>query len=163
MKYYGYLISSKKKNRAIVLNEDPEIKTRSRELYARANMVKCCFAKCSSDVKRLIFRTYFSTIYCASLWDVDIKKHDLITIAYNDTLRIIFGLYKYCSASTAFVTERIGNLTALRRLAVFSLRSRIERSENVILAALYNVMLKYGQSSNLLKMWNKLLTPSPLG
>ena len=163
VKYLGYAISTKKKNRAIVFNEDPETKTRARELYARANMIRCYFAKCSSDVKSLLFRTYFSSIYCSSLWEVDIKKHDQLMVAYNDTLRIVFGLYKFCSASTAFVNARINNLTAVRRHAVFSLLSRIKISKNVILVALYNLTVKDCQSSNLSKIWNHLLKPSTLG
>ena len=159
VKYLGYLISSKKKNRSIILCEEPEIKLRIRELYMRSNMIRCYFSKCSREVKKLLFNTYFSTIYCSSLWEINVKKHDHLMIAYNDALRIIFGLHRWCSASAAFVKERIGNLTFVRRTAVFSLRSRIENTDNVILKAIYSALFKDGHVCKLANIWNVLLTP----
>jgi len=53
-----------------------EIDRRQREIYARANLIVSRFSSCSYEVKLYLFRTYFSNIYCSSLW-VPVRRNIL--------------------------------------------------------------------------------------
>ena len=108
--YLGYLISSKCKNKSVILDDEIEIKKRKCEIYMRAYMIRNVFVYCSVAVKQQLFHSYLDSIYCCSLWNFKIKRQHSIMIAYNNALRIIFGLHSRCSASQAFVLLNIGNV-----------------------------------------------------
>jgi len=67
VKYLGFNVSSKTKSRKCVLDDEKEIQKRACEVYMRANMIRSYFSCCSYHVKRKLFQSYLSTIYCCSL------------------------------------------------------------------------------------------------
>jgi len=60
--YLGICIASGKRH-----YDTEEIEKRPRELRIRANMIASRFHHATSDMKKLIFTTYFSQIYCMGL------------------------------------------------------------------------------------------------
>ena len=60
-KYLGCIISND-------LKDDNDIKKTLRGIYARSNMLIRRFYNCSSSVKKLLFKTYCTNLYCAHLW-----------------------------------------------------------------------------------------------
>ncbi len=149
VKYLGYEISC--------WNRDTnELMRRKRELYMQANLVASRFRSCNIGVKKYIFNTYFSNIYCASLWNpVCVKSLHAVKVAYNDSFRILFGYNRRCSASAMFVRNGICDFTAVRRRAVMSLLTRLARSSNPILINIFNSRMFL--DSSLYQTWRSLL------
>ena len=91
------------------------------------------FNYCSPDVKRCMFTSYCSTMYCSSIWfDSAVTSMRKLKITYNNGLRRILNLSKYSSASEMFVNLNIPSFDELLRKIVFSFRSRIQDSSNSI-------------------------------
>jgi len=117
-----------------------EIMRRRREIYARANLLSSRFGSCSHGVKLYLFNTYFSSIYCSSLW-VPVRRTilDKLKTAYNDAFRILFGYSRRSSASEMFCENACRDFYAMRRSAAYSLLKRIANSDNsLIVAILYS-------------------------
>jgi len=128
IKYLGYLISCKTKYKKKTLDDDPEIKKRICDIYMRAYMIRSYFSKCSPEVKCKLYKSYLSSIYCCSTWNININKEHPIRIAHNNSLRIVFDLLKRCSISEAFVQRRIGNISYILRISCNSLQQRLASS-----------------------------------
>jgi len=149
VRYLGCLISSKLRYHKMIIDDIPEIKSRICELYRNANIIKSRFSHCSQLVKRNLFLSYFSSIYCCSLWLNVITKSHSARVAHNDALRIIFGIPRFSSASDAFVANRIGNIDYVLRTAMYSLKQRICATDNILLSTIDN--------KDLSAIWNSYL------
>ncbi len=149
VRYLGYDINCRKR-------DEEELIRRKRELYARANLIRNRFSSCSLAVKKFLFRTFFSNIYCNSVW-VPLKKSLLhhIKVAYNDACRIVFGRNRRDSASAMFCDLTLCGFNSVRRIAAFSLLRRIAMSDNTIVKAIINsnVFTK----SSISKEWKSIL------
>jgi len=109
VRYLGYDINCRDR-------DSEELSRRRRELYARANLIQSRFGACSYNVKIHLFKTFFSTVYCCSLW-VPVWKAilDKVRTAYNDAFRIIFGYSRRSSASSTFCENSVRDFYAIRR------------------------------------------------
>lgn len=149
VKYLGYDISCWERDTS-------ELRRRKRELYMQANLVASRFSTCSVSVKEYIFKTFFSNIYCSSLW-LPIKKCQLqsVKVAYNDAFRILFKYSRRCSATNMFAQHRIPDFDAVRRRSSFSLASRLAVTANPILKFIFSskIFLK----SSLYDTWSSIL------
>ena len=69
-------------------------------LYAQANVLARKFCLCNISTKITLFQAYCAPMYTSSLW-CKFKKYNLksITVAYNNSLRILINLPSRCSAS----------------------------------------------------------------
>ena len=85
-KYLGYFLSEDK-------IDDAEISKQIRTLYIRSNKLLRRFSYCTIDVKKELFRTYCSSLYCCSLWS-DYRKatYKKLTVALNNIHRRLLGL-----------------------------------------------------------------------
>jgi len=83
--YLGYDMSSSIKH-----YDFKEIDKRCHALRVRANMLASRFSKVSDDVKKLLFKTYFSTIYCSSLWIPQTQSClQKVRVTHNDCFNIL--------------------------------------------------------------------------
>ena len=73
VRYLGYDIQKVPYYNTDKLNDTNEIVKRIRDLYKRANMLKCKFNVCSLKVKKYLFVTYVSTVYCLLFKLMDTK------------------------------------------------------------------------------------------
>ena len=100
--------------------------------------------------------TYCSNLYCAPMW-FDCTKTALkkLKVAYNNSLRRFMGLPWYNSASEKFVNLNIKSFGEMLRCFVYSFRSRIMISGNLMLIGIYHSpRIIY---SNLWAWWRTLL------
>ena len=127
-----------------------------RLLYTRVNILKQSFKHCTETVKILLFKSFFSALYCASLWCY-FKKACLqkIEVAYNNSLRIFMGLPKLCSIRTEFVTRNLNHFDALMRKQIYSLKRRISESNNLYIEIIHNSDLYL--RSDLFQLWEQSL------
>ena len=65
-KYLGYLLSEDQRG-------DGDIAKQMRTLYIRFNKLLRMFSYCTINVKMELFRSYYSPLYCCSLWS-DYRK-----------------------------------------------------------------------------------------
>ena len=78
-RYLGITIST--------YNSNVDLKRQMRKLYANVNLLLRKLSKCSVDVKCVVFKTYWSNLYCAPMW-FDCTKAALkrLEIAYTKSL-----------------------------------------------------------------------------
>ena len=128
-RYLGTTISIK--------NSELDLKRQMRKMYANANVLLRKFSKCSINVKCYLFKTYCSNLYCAPMW-FDYTKTALkkLKVAYNNSLRRFMGLPWHNSASEMFVNLNIKSFGEMLRCFVYSFRSRIMISGNLMLIAI---------------------------
>ena len=70
-----------------------------------------------------MFKSYWSTMYCSSMWfDSTVTAMRKLIIAYNNGLRRILNLPKYNSASEMFVNLNIPSFDELLRNLYIVLR-----------------------------------------
>ena len=116
-KYLGHIINNN-------LTDDDDIARQKRCLYAQANVLarKCCLYNISSKI--ILFQTYCAPMYTSSLW-CKLKKYSLksITVAYNNSLRILLNLPSRCSASFMFATNYIKSFNERIRIHIQSFMS----------------------------------------
>lgn len=132
VRYLGFDINCRKR-------EEDELVRRKCELYPRANLLKNRFSSCTLPVKKFLFQTFFSNIYCNSVW-VPVRKVLLknVKVAYNDACRIVFGKSRRSSASEMFCELCLNDFNAMRRSSAYSLLQRLAESNNLILNSLVN-------------------------
>ena len=71
------------------------------------------------DVKKILFMTYCSSLYCCSLWSAyDYVTLRSIHVAHNNVLRFMFHLPQYTRVSNIFASLNIPNFSVLRRKLV---------------------------------------------
>ncbi|KAJ0171690.1 hypothetical protein K1T71_012453 [Dendrolimus kikuchii] len=122
-----------------------------RALSVRSNMLARRFARCSDNVKMLLFKTYCTTIYTCELWCKYTKaEYSALRVQYNNALRIMLRLPKFCSASEMFTETRLPGFAALIRQRVANTRERFYNSQNKIVAALLQI------NGPLIEHWMKL-------
>jgi len=132
--YLGFSIATGKQH-----NDTEEIEKRLRELRIRANMVAARFYNASIDVKRLIFKTYFSQIYCLGLWIPGTAKlNSEAKVTLNNCLQKVFGIKGIDSMSQEFVRNGFLTWGELRRKSMHSLLERVASCPNEIIVSLFN-------------------------
>ena len=154
VRYLGYLIQQKTKWDVDFNSDEDEITRKSAEIYKRAFMIRSKFNKCSLKVKKYLFTTYLSSIYCSSLWNLNSSEKRKITVAYNNAFRIVCNFRKDCSATEMFQENQVRNFIDVRKVAIFSLSGRNFNSLNQIIEFIsYSSIHGESKMSN---TWNNL-------
>ena len=75
--------------------------TRGAELLVqmeKQSIISRKFANCSINV--VVFKTYCSCLYTSQLWGTCLSRTmNRLKVAYNESLRMVLGIPRYCSAS----------------------------------------------------------------
>jgi len=130
--YLGYQIDNSSKK-----YDDNEIQRKYYHIKVRANMLASRFSKTCEIVRRQLFLTYFSSIYCCSLWVTETQKvHNLVKVAYNNCFRILFKIRGPHSISNEFVNRRLNTFDRMRRRNCYSLCNRVMQSNNIVISSL---------------------------
>ena len=127
-----------------------------RAIYARANMIARQFYMCTERVKVKLFQTFFSTLYTAQLWwkysQSSLKK---LTVAYNNSFRLLFNISRYESASGMLTQRSINGCCCIIRKLIYRFMLRLNKSENTIIKdILKSDMIK---KPDIWKHWTSLL------
>lgn len=149
VRYLGYDICCWERDKT-------ELVRRKRELYSQANLAASRFRNSRLDIKKYIFKTFFSNMYCMSLWcPTEPSMLRSVQVAYNDAFRILFGFSRRSSASMMFAQHEILDFKGIRRRAVISLLTRLCKSSNPVLSGLFNSRMLL--DSSLYQSWRILL------
>ena len=91
------------------------------------------FALCSYDVKRQLFISYCTNVYCVQLWnDFELAQVHKLRVANNYYFRYLFRLPARRSTSEMFVYNEVPTCYC-GRVYIVSMGQRLKRSENSIL------------------------------
>ena len=94
------------------------------------------FSYCSWEVKVELFRSHCYSLYCNSLWSrYKVANLNRLKVCHNDILKRLLGLPRWTSSSLAFTRHGVKGLGVIRRHSVFSMKSRVEQSENSIITS----------------------------
>ena len=138
------------------LKDDVAISNQCRNLYSRGNMIIRNFKHCNDHVKKQLFQSFCTSIYCASLWSsFNVESLRRLKVAYNRVFRILMNLHHRVSMSHAFISNRLDPFTVLRRKQVLSFRKRIMSSENLLIKTIVNSL--HFLSSGLTVRWNSII------
>lgn len=129
-KYLGHILTSD-------LKDDADIERERRALSMRANMIARRFARSSKDVKITLFRAYCTSFYTCGLWvSYAQKSYSALRVQYNNALRALLRLPRFCSASGMFAEARINCFYTSMRKRATSLAGRVRGSGNSLLAVI---------------------------
>ena len=125
-KYLGCFLSDDQ-------SDDVEIYKQIRTLYTRSNKLLRMFSYCTIDVKKELFRSYCSSLYCCALWS-DYRKatYRKLTVAFNNIHRRLLGLPWRCSASAMYANHDLPNLDTVIRRSLYGFIQRLSVSQNSI-------------------------------
>ncbi|CAG9094257.1 unnamed protein product [Plutella xylostella] len=127
-KYLGHVVTE-------TLVDDLDMERERRALAIRCNMLARRFARCTRQVKLTLFRAYCQSFYTCSLWvNYTRRAYSALRVQYNNALRIVLGLPRFCSASGMFAEARVDDFFAVMRKRAASLLSRTRSSSNAILS-----------------------------
>jgi len=84
---------------------------------------------------------------------------DKVRIVYNDSFRALMGYSRRSSALQMFAEKNVRDFIAMRRVAAYSILTRLANTENTILSAIVNSKVLTGSSTS--KAWNCLLFNIP--
>ena len=88
------------------------------------------FSYCTIDVKKKIFRSYCSSLYCCSL-SSDYRKatYRKLTVAFNNIHRRMLGLPWRCRASAMYANYDLPNIDTVIRRSLFGFIQRLSGSK----------------------------------
>ena len=138
------------------LTDDDDIARPKRCLYAQANVLARKFCLCNISTKFILFQAYCALMYTSSLWS-KLKKYSLksITVAYNNSLRILLNLPSRCSASFMFATNYIKFFNERIRSSIFRLLCRLHQSDNILFINYLHTDIHF--KSRMYSYWRSLL------
>ena len=96
------------------------------------------FSSCSVDVKNQLFRSYVSCLYCSTLWlKFSTPTFNMTRVAYNNVHRARMGINRGYghSISREYCTNNIDGFEAVLRKMISSLRGRLHKSVNTVVAS----------------------------
>ena len=139
------------------LSDDLDIKKQMKSIYARGNTLIRQFRHCNDSVKLKLFKSYCSSIYASSLWyRYSASVYKKIKGAYSNVFRHLMRITdRSIATSTIMVQHRIDTFTVILRKLVFSLRSRLLTSDNVLIKTVIGCQFFY--FSPIYKHWEKVL------
>lgn len=149
IKYLGYYFNTQN-------SDDDHIEYLYRGLCARSNLILRNFSKCNTEVKKMLFQSFCTGFYCASLV-VKAKQRTLskLRVCYNDSLRRLMGIPRYSSASALFLEHSLPSFPEIRRKNITSYLQRCKNSENEIVTKIADSV--HLHNSVIFKHWRKLI------
>ena len=117
-KYLGHIINED-------MSDDADVFRQIKCLYIRGNIISRTFANCSINVKLVVFKTYCSCLYTSQLWGTCLSR-TMLNVAYNDSLRMVLGIPRYCSGSEMFAYTTVPSCQCVIRLNIYSFMKRLQ-------------------------------------
>ena len=132
VKYLGHLIATD--------NDDRDITRQMSLLYARTNFLIRKFAKCSTDVKKCLFRAYCINFYGIALWDnYHVAVINKFEAAYVKCIKMFFGYGRRDSATGMFFTLCLPTFNTIIHNAKLKFDLSLKGHENLLVKMVHAV------------------------
>jgi len=149
--YLGYMFDSASKQQ-----DKCEIEKRLRNMRIMGNVIATRFRHTSDSVKKILFSTYFSNLYCMPLWIMSAKMLKTAQVAHNDCFRALFKIRGAHSISELFQNYELPNFKSILKSSVNSLITRLKSNDNDIVSAIVNCNSYY--ESDIYKSWTNIVS-----
>ena len=148
-KYLGVIIHDKHE-------DDDDIMRHVKSLYSRGNMLISRFKTCSFSIKLKLFRSFLCNAYGCHLWS-KYKQYSYkrVVVAFNNIYRQLFGISRGESMSAIYVNNNIDSVGVLVRKSVYSFKTRLGASSNLLIHCIVSSLFYYHSSSY--ARWSKIL------
>ena len=150
-KYLGHIISED-------MSDDADVFRQVKCLYIGSTRQYYIEEICKLQHKRklVVFKTYCSCLYTSQLWRTCLSRTmNRLKVAYNDSLRMVLGIPRYCSASEMFAYTDVPSCQCVIRLNIYSFMKRIQCMNNEIVHSIVHSDLIF--SSLLWLNWRRRL------
>ena len=138
------------------MSDDADVFRQVKCLYIRGNIISRKFSNCRINVKLVVYKTYCSCLYTSQLWGTCLSRTmNRLIVAYNDSLRMVLGIPRYCSASEMFAYTNVASCQCVIRLNIYSFMKRIQCMNNEIVHSIVHSDLIF--SSLLWLNWRRRL------
>jgi hypothetical protein len=138
------------------LKDNEDIDQQKRLFCVRANILAHKFGKCSTDVKRLLFKTFCSNLYGCQLWCTYRKSNfSTLRVCYNTAFRRLLGYAHDHSVSAMFVSNGVNTFQCLYRKLIYSFMERLRTSCNTLVFSIFRSDVYW--RSGLLKHWSRMV------
>ena len=133
-----------------------DINRQVRCLYTQGNLLLRKFNKCSDDVKCLLFRSYCTNLYCASLWcNYTASSFSRIKVAYNNIFRMLLSV-KRREVYGAYVRFNVDSFQVVLRKSIYTFIQRLLKSNNCLISNIVT-SLSFISGSTLYTQWMTML------
>jgi hypothetical protein len=147
-KYLGHWVTES-------LSDSLDIERERRALSVRCNMLIHRFARCSKQAKLTLFKAYCQSFYTCGLWvDFTQRAYSALRVQYNNAFRMLFGLPRFCSASSMFAEARTACFNTIIRKRCGSLWARMHAAPSTVLST-----LAVRWDFPLIRRWSQLQAP----
>ena len=135
--------------------DNKDMKRQITYIYAKGNILVRKFAKCSEEIKVLLFKSYCYSLYCCHLWSkYTCAQINNVKIAYNDVFRSLFGVERRCHVSPVYLSFNIDNFQVLVRKSIVNFRRRLYDSDNKLVQTVIRTPF-FLNSSQLYTIWSR--------
>ena len=133
-----------------------DINRQVRCLYTQGNLLLRKFNKCSDVVKCLLFRSYCTNLYCASLWcNYTASSFSRIKVAYNNIFRMLLSV-KRREVYGAYVRFNVDSFQVVLRKSIYTFIQRLLKSNNCLISNIVT-SLSFISGSTLYTQWMTML------
>ena len=97
-------------------------------------------------MKLVVFKTYCSFLYTSQVLGTCLSRtKNRLKVAYIDSLRMVLGIPRYCSASEMFAYTNVPSCQCVIRLNIYSFMKRIQCMNNKIVHSIVhsNLIFSY--------------------
>jgi len=115
------------------ISYDDDIKREIQNLYIRTNIVISRFCRCSTRVKRILFKSY-----CLCFYDIALWKHYFVTVlskfksCYHKCIKKLFGFSRSDSMSGILIQLSLASFDTIIHNSSISFESHCSSSENTV-------------------------------
>jgi len=135
--------------------DDNDIKRQMKAIYGKGNTLIRKFKQCSVEVKTRLFQSFCTNMYCEELWNnYKVSSVNQLKVSYNNVFRHLLSVKGPCSITQLFLNNNVDSFKVLYRKSMFSLWTRVTKSENVLVQTIANSMY-FLFSSKLFMSWRK--------
>ena len=106
-------------------------------------------------LKKELFRSYCSSLYCCSLWSDYLKGiYSKLTVVFNNIHRRMLGLPWRCSASAMYANYDLPDIDTVIRRSLFGFIQTLSVSQNSMVRSIEQ---SWFVRINLWDFWTKIL------
>ena len=140
VKYLGVIINDD-------FQDDKDIHRQASAMYVRNNTLYRKFGMCTNLVKKFLFKSYCSNLYCSHLWWHYTKSSEnKVCVAYNKGLKTFLG-YDYMYSSKAMFCENgLDSYEVMYRKYMYGFYNRCHNVSNEMV---FNIVNSYDFLSSL--------------
>ena len=148
-KYLGVILCEEQK-------DDLDIQRQIKSIYCKGNILIKRFKNCSDDVKIKLFKSYCTSFYCAQLWS-RFKQESFrkLVTAYKRVYRNLMKLNYDTSITNHLVLNNADPVDVILRKLIFSMRSRLLNSTNILVNGIVSSM--FYLDCSITKVWHERL------